>query len=74
MLRAFVVIVVCCTALSAQIPTSISGGTKDEAGILTHQVQSDYQAGKTQIRVLLPDKLEKDRRYPVVYVLSLIHI
>jgi len=36
---------------------------------LTHTVQSEFQAGKTEIRVLLPDRLDKDKRYPVVYVL-----
>ncbi len=69
MLRAFVAVVACCTTLSAQAPSAVSESTKDEIGVLTHQVQSDYQAGKTLVRVLLPEKLEKDRRYSVVYVL-----
>ncbi len=30
---------------------------------------SPYQPGTTQIRVLAPERLEKDRNYPVVYVL-----
>ena len=34
-----------------------------------HVVESEYQKGKTEIRVLLPDKLEKDVRCPVIYVL-----
>lgn len=42
---------------------------KDRHGILVHEVQSEYQKGKTLIRVLTPEKLEDDRRYPVVYVL-----
>jgi S-formylglutathione hydrolase FrmB len=48
---------------------SISGATKDANGFLIHEVQSPYQASVTQIRVLLPDKLEPGKRYPVVYVL-----
>ena len=40
-----------------------------EHRFLVHEVQSPYQAGKTEIRVLPPDKLEGGKRYPVVYVL-----
>jgi enterochelin esterase-like enzyme len=42
---------------------------KTADGILVHDVTSPYQAGTTKIRVLLPDALEKDAKYPVVYVL-----
>ena len=34
-----------------------------------HEVTSSYQAGKTTIRILLPDRVEKSRQYPVLYVL-----
>jgi S-formylglutathione hydrolase FrmB len=34
-----------------------------------HTVESPYQAGQTEIRVLLPERLAQGRRYPVVYVL-----
>lgn len=40
-----------------------------ENGILVHDVESEYQAGKTKIRVLLPDRLVTDKRYRVIYVL-----
>ena len=50
-------------------PTTISEAKRDDQGILVHTVESEYQAGKTEIRVLLPDRLEEGRRYPVVYVL-----
>jgi hypothetical protein len=36
---------------------------------LVHTVASEYQAGETQVRVLIPERLEPGRRYPVVYVL-----
>ena len=36
---------------------------------MVHAVRSPYQAGTTLIRVLLPEKLEPGRKYPVVYVL-----
>ena len=45
----------------------VSEATKDEHGVLVHAVKSEYQSGETKIRVLLPDKLEKDHR--VLYVL-----
>jgi len=36
---------------------------------LIHEVTSPLQAAPTQIKVLLPDKLDPSRRYPVIYVL-----
>ncbi len=39
------------------------------AEIATHRISSEYQAGQTTIRVLLPDRLEKGKQYPVLYVL-----
>lgn len=42
---------------------------RDENGILVHEVESPFQPGKTEIRVLLPAKQEPGRRYPVIYVL-----
>lgn len=42
---------------------------RNENGILVHDVESPFQPGKTEIRVLLPAKQEPGGRYPVVYVL-----
>lgn len=42
---------------------------KTEDGVLVHDVQSPYQAGTTKIRVLLPDTVEKGKKFPVVYLL-----
>ncbi len=42
---------------------------KAEDGVLVHDVKSPYQVGTTKIRVLLPDTLEKGKKYPVVYLL-----
>lgn len=47
----------------------ISSATVDPNGWLVHSVSSEYQSQTTRIRVLLPAKLEPDRRYPVLYVL-----
>jgi S-formylglutathione hydrolase FrmB len=41
----------------------------DAQGIRVHRVQSEYQGAATEIRVLLPDRLEPGKRYPVLYVL-----
>jgi S-formylglutathione hydrolase FrmB len=38
-------------------------------GFRVHTLRSEHQSGATEIKVLLPDRLEKDRRYAVVYVL-----
>jgi S-formylglutathione hydrolase FrmB len=56
-------------ASQAPAEPSITEAKKDDRGFLTHTIQCDFQAGRTQVRVLLPDHLEKDRRYPVIYVL-----
>jgi enterochelin esterase-like enzyme len=55
----------------ALLPASvtISEAKKDNGGFLIHEVRSPYQAGTTHIRVLLPDKMEPGKSYPVVYVL-----
>jgi hypothetical protein len=48
---------------------TISEARKDDNGFLVHEVRSPFQAKATQIRVLLPDRRGKGKRYPVVYVL-----
>jgi hypothetical protein len=48
---------------------TISESHTDADGFLVHAVQSPYQEGSTEIRVLLPEPLAEGRRYPVVYVL-----
>ena len=45
-------------ALAQGEPTAISEAQRDGDGFLVHTVESEYQAGTTQIRVLLPDRLE----------------
>ena len=55
--------------LRAEEPVTISEAKKDDNGFLVHEVRSPYQAKTTQIRVLRPDKEEKGKKYPVVYVL-----
>lgn len=53
----------------AEEDASISHATRDVHGHLTHSVESEYQAGPTEIRVLLPHQVAADKRLPVVYVL-----
>lgn len=43
--------------------------TAKSGGIVVHEMESPFQAGRTQIRVLLPDTLQAGRQYPVIYVL-----
>lgn len=57
-------------ALSNGADTSkISEAKRDDQGLLIHTVDSPYQDQPTLLRVLLPERLEKDRRYSVLYVL-----
>jgi len=56
-----------CFSLSAA--PEITEAKKDADGFLAHQVECEYQKGPTTIRVLTPDQLKKDFRYPVIYVL-----
>ncbi len=62
-----VVAVLTAPTLRADETVSISEAKKDDIGVLVHEVRSPYQAKTTQIRVLLPDKLEKGKTYSVVY-------
>lgn len=48
---------------------TVSDAKADDSGFLVHDVNSPYQAGTTHVRVLLPEKRGKGKRYPVVYVL-----
>lgn len=47
----------------------VSDVATDEHGFRVHRVTSEYQAGETLIRVLMPDKLEADERLKVLYLL-----
>jgi S-formylglutathione hydrolase FrmB len=49
--------------------STISEAKPDTNGFLIHDVKSPFESGTTQIRVLLPEPLDKGRSYPVVYVL-----
>jgi S-formylglutathione hydrolase FrmB len=48
---------------------TIAEAVRDDKGFLVHRVQADSQDKPTKLRVLLPARLEKGRRYRVVYVL-----
>lgn len=55
-------------AADERTPT-ISSATKDDHGVLVHTVESPYQSGKTSIRVLLPKRVDPDKKLPVLFVL-----
>lgn len=61
-------------------PTAFSGGIRDfriwdqgqkhaDGGFRTHKIWSPYQAGDTQLRILLPDNFDLRKHYRVLYVL-----
>jgi len=47
----------------------VSEAAVDEHGFRTHRVTSEFQAGETLIRVLLPEKFEPGERLNVLYLL-----
>jgi hypothetical protein len=56
-------------ALRGEEPKAKIADAKKDGDVLVHKVESDLQDGPTAIRVLLPKKLEKGKRYPALYVL-----
>lgn len=64
----FVAVALVWSVARAAEPT-ISSATKDDKGYLVHTVESEFQPGQTKFRVLLPSALDKDKRYPVIYIL-----
>ncbi len=51
------------------IEVKVAPAEKTSRGVLVHEVTSPYQAGRTAIHVLLPDRIDPDRRLAVLYVL-----
>jgi S-formylglutathione hydrolase FrmB len=49
--------------------TTIADATTDDAGCLVHKVNSPWQGGETDVRVLLPEDIRAEERLPVVFVL-----
>ncbi|HCR29001.1 MAG TPA: hypothetical protein DIV79_03175 [Opitutae bacterium] len=43
--------------------------TGESGSFIVHRLDSPYQAGETTLRVLLPDRIEEGKRYPVLYIL-----
>lgn len=58
-----------CLLVAAAPESHISPAVRDADGFLRHTVQSPFEAGKTLIRVLLPEKIENGQRYPLLLVL-----
>src|SRR5689334_1035076 len=56
------------SATLAEDQTVISPATRED-GVITHEIESSFQQGKTKLRVLLPDDLPPDEKLPVIYVL-----
>lgn len=47
----------------------ISEPSKDAHGFHVHSVVSEYQADQTHVRVLLPDNLQENKRYTILFLL-----
>ncbi len=48
---------------------TFTAAQRDADGFITHAVESPYQKGTTEIRVLLPDKMDAKKEYQVIYLL-----
>src|SRR5690349_9967600 len=46
------------------------GLAEDRDGLRIHKISSEYQAGETELRVLLPNGFNAKKRYRALYVLS----
>ncbi len=56
-------------SMASEGDVSISEGTRDSHGFIVHNVKCPFQSGQTQIRVLLPDRLDPSTQCPAIYVL-----
>ena len=68
-LALMIVFLIAATCVARAEEATISLGEKSPEGWITHTVESEFQAKPTEIRVLLPDKLDATKRHPVLYVL-----
>jgi len=55
-------------AFADELAASISKATEND-GVYVHTVECPFQAGRTQIRVVLPQPMKANHKYPVIYVL-----
>lgn len=56
-------------AAGAAGPEQLAALPQDTGKIMTHAFETEYQTGKQEIHVLLPDGYREDRKYRVLYVL-----
>jgi hypothetical protein len=68
------IMVICCLLFAAVLAgdglsPGIAEGLPDASGVLVHRVRSAYQAGETEIRVLIPPDLAADEKCRVLFVL-----
>jgi hypothetical protein len=70
MRRSLFIVLLFASPIPAEEPAArISSAVVDQNVFRVHQVESSYQKGRTEIRVLLPEGLKEGERCPVVYVL-----
>ena len=53
----------------ADLSELVFGQNEQELGMISYKIQSIYQEGPTQIKVLLPKNIDVNKRYKVLYVL-----
>ena len=52
--------------------TAANAFTKDDNGFRVHRLRSEYQASETSIRVLVPDEMQENKRYCVLFILPVV--
>jgi S-formylglutathione hydrolase FrmB len=62
---------VCCLLASLTMITASAQSPEErsQGGLREFSLTTEYQAGPCLVQVLLPDRLEPSRRYPVLYIL-----
>lgn len=58
-----------CRAQTRTAPTIKKDAEPVHPGTICYAVASDYQQGTNKLEVLLPDRMEAGKKYPVIYVL-----
>lgn len=69
MTRLAAIAVALASVAAADEPAHISAGTKHPEGWVAHEVRSAFQAGPTELRVLVPADPKAGEKFPAVYLL-----
>jgi hypothetical protein len=69
MLRTVSFLVICCSLLTTKLLAQADENSVETPAARIHRLKSKLQRAATRVRILLPDDVESDKRYRVLYVL-----